>query len=142
MFQSFQSLKDNIHRRDTEFAEFGGFLSRILFSACSASQDSSTRFFPDHAGKTRFVYRRTADKSTDDHGIASVMPAWIAGIQVRRDASGDIHVNLGSGNPCRYDDIEEYASKLTKFSVANSRTPKNHRVTLRAATNMLVFVDE
>jgi hypothetical protein len=71
------------------------------------------------------------------------MPAWTAGIQVRRDASGDVHVvNLGSGNPCRNDDIEEYSPKLTKFSVANSPTTKNHRVTLSAATNMLVFVDE
>jgi hypothetical protein len=69
------------------------------------------------------------------------MPAWTAGIQVRRDASGDMHVNLGSGNPCRNDDIEEYSPKLNKFSVANSQTPKNHRVTLRAATNMLVIVD-
>jgi hypothetical protein len=51
-------------------------------------------------------------------------------------------VNLGSGNPCRNDDIEEYSPKLNKFSVANSRTLKNHHVTLRAATNMLVFVDE
>jgi hypothetical protein len=24
-----------------------------------------------------------------------VMPAWIAGIQVRKDASGNIHVSLG-----------------------------------------------
>jgi hypothetical protein len=70
------------------------------------------------------------------------MPAWTAGIQVGRDASGDIHVNLGSCNPCRNDDIEEYSPKLTRFGVANNRTPKNHRVTLRAATNMLVFVDE
>jgi hypothetical protein len=70
------------------------------------------------------------------------MPAWTAGIQVRRDASGDIRVNLGSDNPCRNDDIEEYPSKLTNFSVANSRTPKNRRGTLRAATNMLMFVDE
>jgi hypothetical protein len=29
-----------------------------------------------------------------------VMPAWIAGIQVRKDASGNIHVNLGSSTPC------------------------------------------
>ena len=68
------------------------------------------------------------------------MPAWTAGIQVRRDASGDIHVNLGSGTPCRNDDIEEYSLKLTKLSVANSRTPKNPRVTLHAVTNMLVLV--
>ena len=31
-----------------------------------------------------------------------VMPAWIAGIQVRKDASGNIHVNLDSSFvPCR-----------------------------------------
>jgi hypothetical protein len=29
-----------------------------------------------------------------------VMPAWIAGIQVRKDASGNIHVNLDSSTPC------------------------------------------
>jgi hypothetical protein len=29
-----------------------------------------------------------------------VMPAWIAGIQVRKDASGNIHVNLDSSAPC------------------------------------------
>jgi hypothetical protein len=34
------------------------------------------------------------------------MPARTAGIQARRDASGDIHVNLGSGTPCRNDDTE------------------------------------
>src|SRR5215470_20195842 len=28
------------------------------------------------------------------------MPAWKAGIQVRKDASGDIHVNLDSGTLC------------------------------------------
>jgi hypothetical protein len=27
------------------------------------------------------------------------MPAWIAGIQVRKDASGNIHVNLYSSTP-------------------------------------------
>jgi hypothetical protein len=37
----------------------------------------------------------------------SVMPAWTTGIhQVRRDASGDIHVNLDSSTPCWNDTIE------------------------------------
>jgi hypothetical protein len=36
-----------------------------------------------------------------------VMPAWIAGIQVREDASGNIHVNLDSSAPCWNDAIEE-----------------------------------
>ena len=37
-----------------------------------------------------------------------VMPAWIAGIQVRKDASGNIHVNLDSSTPCWNDTIEEF----------------------------------
>ena len=32
-----------------------------------------------------------------------VMPAWIAGIQVRKDAFGDVHVDLDSSTPCRND---------------------------------------
>jgi len=35
-----------------------------------------------------------------------VMPAWIAGMQVRKDASGDIHVNLDSSIPRWNDAIE------------------------------------
>jgi hypothetical protein len=37
-----------------------------------------------------------------------VMPAWIAGIQVRVDASGDIHVSLDSSTPCWNDAVEAY----------------------------------
>ena len=38
-----------------------------------------------------------------------VMPAWIAGIhQVRKGASGDIHVNLDSSTPCWNDGIEGF----------------------------------
>jgi hypothetical protein len=29
-----------------------------------------------------------------------VMPAWMAGIQIRKDASGDIPVALDSSTPC------------------------------------------
>ena len=36
------------------------------------------------------------------------MPAWIAGIQVRVDASGDIHVNLDSSTPCWNDTVDVY----------------------------------
>ena len=35
-----------------------------------------------------------------------VMPAWIAGIQARKDAAGDIRVNLDSSTPCWNDGIE------------------------------------
>ena len=37
-----------------------------------------------------------------------VMPAWTAGIQVRKDASGDIHVRLDSSTPCWNDGIEGF----------------------------------
>ena len=30
--------------------------------------------------------------------------AWMAGTQVRKDASGDIHVNLDSSTPCWNDE--------------------------------------
>jgi len=35
-----------------------------------------------------------------------VMPAWMAGIQVRKDASGNVHVNLDSSSPCLNDAME------------------------------------
>ena len=41
-----------------------------------------------------------------------VMPEWIAGIQVRKDASGNIHVNLDSSTPCWNDAIEGFCLKL------------------------------
>ena len=43
-----------------------------------------------------------------------VMPAWIAGIQVRKDASGNIHVNLDSSTPCWNDATEGVLHKLTE----------------------------
>ena len=35
-----------------------------------------------------------------------VMLAWIAGIQARKDAYGDIRVNLDSSTPCWNDDSQ------------------------------------
>ena len=43
-----------------------------------------------------------------------VMPAWMAGTQVRKDASGDIHVNLDSSTPCWNDAMEEVLLELTE----------------------------
>jgi len=42
---------------------------------------------------------------TEDEKAAFVMPAWIAGIQVCMDASGDVHVDLDSSPPCWNDGI-------------------------------------
>jgi len=36
-----------------------------------------------------------------------VMLAWIAGIQVRKGASGNIHVTRDSSTPCWNDTVEE-----------------------------------
>jgi hypothetical protein len=38
-----------------------------------------------------------------------VMPARIAGIQARKEASGDIHVNLDSSTPCWNDAIDGFS---------------------------------
>jgi len=43
--------------------------------------------------------------STEDEKAAFVMPAWVAGIQVCMDASGDVHVGLDSSPPCWNDGI-------------------------------------
>ena len=44
--------------------------------------------------------------SAETENVFFVMPAWIAGIQARKDASGDIHVNLDFTTPCWNDVIE------------------------------------
>jgi len=36
------------------------------------------------------------------------MPTWTAGIQIRKDASGNVHMNLGSSTPCWNDVIEGF----------------------------------
>jgi hypothetical protein len=44
-----------------------------------------------------------------------VMPAWIAGIQVCKDASGNIHVNLDSSTPCWNDAVEGFCFELIEL---------------------------
>ena len=46
------------------------------------------------------------------------MPAWIAGIQVRKDASGDIQVDLDSSLPCWNDGIEDRCFTLSETPLA------------------------
>ena len=43
---------------------------------------------------------------TKDEKSEFVMPARIAGIQVRKDAPGDVHVGLDSSAPCWNDGIK------------------------------------
>jgi hypothetical protein len=42
---------------------------------------------------------------TENENVDLVMPAWIAGIQFRKDASEDIRVDLDSTTPCWNDAI-------------------------------------
>ena len=58
-------------------------------------------------GKIAFMLRLSPTKwfmtlrsPTENENLNFVMPAWIAGIQVRKDASGNIHVKLDSSTPC------------------------------------------
>jgi hypothetical protein len=51
---------------------------------------------------------------TDKESADFILPAWIAGIQVRKDASGNIRVNLDSSTPCWNDAIEGPLLKVTE----------------------------
>ena len=42
------------------------------------------------------------------------MPGWMAGIQARKDAPGNVHVNLDSSSPCWNDVIEGALLKPTE----------------------------
>jgi len=50
-----------------------------------------------------FMILRSPTDNENANFVMLVMPAWIAGIQIRKDASGDIHVSLDSSTPCRND---------------------------------------
>ena len=67
---------------------------------------------------------------TNDEKPAFVMPARIAGIQVRKDASEDIRVNLDSSPPCWNDGIEDHCFELREtplatFSKERTKATKN-----------------
>jgi hypothetical protein len=52
----------------------------------------------------------------------TVMPAWIAGIQVPEDASGNVHVNLDSSTPCWND-----RRKVQEYYIGNLRGLRGFR---------------
>ena len=59
-----------------------------------------------------------------------VMPAWIAGIQVRKDASGDLRVHLDSSTPCWNDATAGALLELTEvrppiFSKGDTKSAKS-----------------
>ena len=53
---------------------------------------------------------------TENENANFVMPAWIAGIPVRKDASGNIHVNLDSSTPCWNDANRGTLLEMTEVS--------------------------
>ena len=65
----------------------------------------------------------------DNENADLVMPAWIAGVQVRKDASGNVRVNLDSSTPCWNDAIEGPLLKVTEvpspiFSKEDTKSTK------------------
>ncbi len=69
-----------------------------------------------------------------------VMPAWTAGIQVRKDASGNIHVNLDSSTPCWNDGIERPLLEVTEVRLAFSKEdPKFKNTDIRSLRDLRVL---
>jgi hypothetical protein len=52
----------------------------------------------------------------ENENTSFVMPAWIAGIQFRKDASGDIPVNLDSSTPCWNDAMRGFTENERRSS--------------------------
>jgi hypothetical protein len=71
-----------------------------------------------------------------------VMPAWIAGIQIRKDASGDFHVDLDSSIPCWNDAIEEFCLNRARCVTRYFRSRREARkVGQNASTAVRGFVN-
>ena len=65
----------------------------------------------------------------DNENADLVIPAWIVGVQVRKDASGNVRVNLDSSTPCWNDAIEGPLLKVTEvpspiFSKEDTKSTK------------------
>ena len=58
---------------------------------------------------------------TENENPDFVMPAWIAGIQVCKDASGNIRVNLDSSTPCWNDATAQALLEVTEV-------PRRHMI--------------
>ena len=63
------------------------------------------------------------------------MPAWMAGIQFRKDASGNVHVNLDSSSPCWND-----AMKVQKYLLINNFYSPCARITFENGFEEAFFV--
>ena len=75
------------------------------------------------------------------------MPAWIAGIQIRKDASGNIHVNLDSSTSCWNDTIGGFCLNGPRplrpvFSKEHTKSAKEgkHFFQIRSPFSYPIFV--
>jgi hypothetical protein len=67
---------------------------------------------------------------TENEDADFVMPAWMAGIQIRKDASENVHVNLDSSTPCWKDATEEALIEVTEVLLpVFTKNPQSFRVT-------------
>jgi len=60
---------------------------------------------------------------TENKNADFVMPGWIAGIQIRKAASGNVHVNLDSSAPCSNDATEEALLEVTEVPQPRTKEP-------------------
>ena len=60
---------------------------------------------------------------TENENADFVMPAWIVGVQARKDDSGNIHVNLDSSTPCSNDATEEALLEVTEVPQPRTKEP-------------------
>jgi hypothetical protein len=75
-----------------------------------------------------------------------VMPAWIAGIQVCKDASGNIHVNLDSSTPCWNDSSEGWLNwprpLRSLFSKEGTKEEKKFTAERQRAQSRNLFLEK
>ncbi len=67
-----------------------------------------------------------------------VMPAWMAGTQVRKDASGDIHVNLDSSTPC----CNDYYNRGVLLKVTEAPPPLFSKEDTKSTKFIMIKISE
>ena len=65
----------------------------------------------------------TLRSPTENENGDFVMPAWIAGIQIRKEAFGDIHVNLDSSSSCWNDELRALLEVIEVLPAVFSKEP-------------------
>jgi hypothetical protein len=78
----------------------------------------------------------------EDENAEFVMPAWFAGIQVRKDAAGDVQIHLDSSAPCWNDAIEGFGltDRVSSRGYFLRRSRRARRVRIYLIFNFVSFV--